>query len=643
MIHEQGKASAFSPRERESLLAIATAIMPPGKRIPGADPRCLDRFEHILGSMGGAAITATRALLGALEADSYARRFKPLSRLSADRRRSLLESWRTGGYLRRTALRALLTPLKLAHFDDIALWRDLGCVYGTADAPRTIDRPRYMIERVTSGADVRSDEDLECDVVVIGTGAGGAVVAKELAESGLSVIMLEEGQYFDRRHFGGRASDIHAKLYRNLLENTTFGNTSIYVPVGRTVGGSTTINSGTCYRTPDRVLRKWREEHGLVDLTPDGMAPYFERVEGVLGVAPAPAAHLGGVADVIARGCQSLGYKHKPLRRNAPECDGKGVCCFGCPTDAKRSTNVSYVPMALRAGAHLYAGVKAERILLESGRAAGVVARAHGGGGRLTIRARATVISCGTFYTPVLLANNGLGRGSGQLGRNLSLHPAPAVGALFDTPTRGFTGIPQSYAIEEFHDEGILFEGGTPPMEFAASALPMIGDRLMEVCESFDKAVLFGFMIEDTSRGRVHVRNGRPIVTYMMNDHDVALVKRGIEILARVYFAAGARVVLPLVNGFDEIRTEEELARFRKAKISASDYMLSAYHPLGTARMGADPRSSVVGPDHQVHDTRDLYVVDGAAIPSSVAVNPQITIMSLATRAAEKLSARLLD
>jgi choline dehydrogenase-like flavoprotein len=641
MQHEHRAASAFSPREREALHAIATAVMPPGRRVPGADGRCVDRFEQIVSQIGGGAISAARALIAALDAESYARRLRPLARVSEERRRAILEGWRTGGYLRRTALRALLTPLKLAHFDDVALWRDLGCVFPAVEAPATIDRPRWMSERVTRGADVVADEELECDVVVIGTGAGGAVVARELVEQGLTVVVLEEGDYFDRRDFNGRASEMHAKLYRNLLENTTVGNTSIYVPVGRSVGGTTTINSGTCYRTPDRVLRKWREEFGLVELTPEGMAPYFERVEDVLGVAPAAPDLLGGAADAIARGCRALGYRHAPLRRNAPACDGKGVCCFGCPTDAKRSTNVSYVPLALRAGAHLFAGVKAERVLVENGRAAGVVARARKGGGKLTVRARATVVACGTFYTPVLLAASGVA--SPQLGRNLSLHPAAAVAALFDAPTRGWSGIPQSYAIEEFHDEGILFEGGTPPLEMAASALPMIGERLMEICESFDRAVLFGFMIEDSSRGRVHVRNGRPIVTYVMNDQDVALIKRGIDILARVYFAAGARSVLSGVHGFDEIRGEEDLARFRRAKISARDYMLSAYHPLGSARLGVDPAASVIGPDHQVHGARDLYVVDGSAIPSSPAVNPQVTIMALATRAAERLARKLLD
>src|SRR5262249_5448902 len=159
------------------------------------------------------------------------------------------------------------------------------------------------------------------------------------------------------------------------------------------------------------------------------------RVEAVLGVAPADPRHLGGVARVIARGCDALGYQHQPLRRNAPECDGQGICCFGCPTDAKRSTNVSYVPLALKAGATLFTGLRAERVMVDGGRAVGVLAhgRAPDGSRRaLTVRARAVVVSCGSLLTPLLLEDSGIGTSSGQLGRNLSIHPAVAVMALFD-------------------------------------------------------------------------------------------------------------------------------------------------------------------------------------------------------------------
>ena len=627
---------AFSDDERKTLRAIAQATIPAGRFVGGAGGETIAKLERTLDAYGPRLPPVLRAVVRALDAASYARHLRPFARLGTEQAERLLESWRTGGYLRRTALRALLTPIKLTHFGDADLYQQLGCVYDFDKAAE--ERPRWRPDQVVPLAE---DNEIECDVVVVGTGAGGAVVAKELAEKGLAVVMLEEGQYYQRKDFTGRTVDMNKKLYRAVGSTITIGNVGIPVPVGRSVGGTTTVNSGTCYRAPSRVLRKWRDELGLTELTGDHLEPYYQRVEEILGVAPAPARYLGGAAEAVARGAEKLGYRHKPLLRNAPDCDGKGVCCFGCPSDAKRSTNVSYVPLALRAGAMLYTGAKVDKILIDQGRATGVSARATEGTPRLTVRARAVVLSCGTFHTAALLLENGLAKVSGQLGKNLSIHPATAAMAWYDDKLRGYNGIPQGYAIEEFHDEGILFEGATAPLDLGAATIPLLGKRFVDLVETIDHVAMFGYMIEDTSRGRVFARNGEPIITYMLNDRDVARLKRGMEILARVFFAGGARSVMPFVHGFDELRGEADLARFRDARLGARDFDLTAYHPLGTCRMGADPRSSVVSPDHAVWDVPGLFVVDGSAVPSSLAVNPQVTIMALATRAADRIARRL--
>jgi choline dehydrogenase-like flavoprotein len=629
----------FSERERTCLLAIAETAIPPGRLQGGAGRPAVERLEQYVAGLGATGVRSFRGVVNAIDASAYANHLRPFPRLAPAKRLALLERWRKGSYLRRSALRLLLTPLKIAHFDNAPFFRSLGCAWGV-DTPAHAPAPPWMRERAARAAELGRDEDIEADVVVVGTGAGGAVVGKELAEKGYSVVLLEEGEYFDRRHFNGHFADA-TRFYREPAETLTLGNVGIPVPVGRTVGGSTTVNAGTCYRVPPRVLRRWRDELGLTEFSVAAMDAYYQRVEAILRVARAEPRQVGKVGEVIARGCDALGYKHLPLRRNAPECDGKGVCVFGCPTEAKRSTNVSYVPLALKAGAHLFSGARVERIVTDGGRAVGVVARAVGGAARLTVRARATIIACGTFYTPVLLDGSGLGRGSGQLGKNLSIHPATATMAWFDETIQGYNSIPQGYAIEEFHDEGLLFEGSTAPIDFGAGTLPLVGPRFTDLVERFDRLAMFGFMIEDTSRGRVWNRNGKPLITYVMNDADVAKMKRGQEILARVFFAAGARTVMPLVHGFDELRGEADLARFRRAHLRARDLDVTAYHPLGTARMGVDPRTSVVGPDHAVHDCPDLYVVDGSAVPSSLAVNPQVTIMALATRAADRIADRL--
>jgi choline dehydrogenase-like flavoprotein len=499
-----------------------------------------------------------------------------------------------------------------------------------ADAP-----PRYLQQTIDAGG-LESDETIEAEAVVVGSGAGGAALAAALAEAGVATVVIEEGGFHRRKDFSGRPLEMMKLLYRNMGLTGTVGNCFIAVPMGRCVGGTTTVNSGTCFRTPERVLRKWREDHGLTEFTPEEMGPHFERVEAVLQVTRAEPRVLGGIARVIARGCAALGYdRHGPLPRNAPDCDGSSLCCFGCPTDAKRSTNISFLPIALRAGANLYYNATVEQVLVEGGRASGVVARTSSGR-RLTVHARAVALSCGTLMTPTLLLRQGLCNSSGQLGRNLSLHPALAPFAYFPNDRiDGARSIPQGYGIEQFHEEGLLFENVFVPPDLGAGSVTFFGPRFTEMMEKYDRIAAMGFMIEDTSRGRIRLApGGKPVMTYFVNDHDVARLKRGLDILIRIYLAAGAEAVFPMVPGFVEVRDSREVERFQRQRFRARDFELTAHHPLGTAKMGRDPARSVVGSTHEAHDLPGLFICDGAALPSSIGVNPQVTIMALANRAA---------
>jgi choline dehydrogenase-like flavoprotein len=627
----------LSGRQRETLIAVAQTAIPAGAWIPAAGAGTVDRLDKFLATMPAAMERGLGGLLTGLDAAAWLGHRKRFARVDAAGRLALLESWRHGDPVRRLLLRALIAPLKLAHFDDPALYRKLGCVY-RADLPRAEAKPAYMRERVHGALD--EDLAIECDVVVIGTGAGGAVVARELAEAGVAVVMVEEGRYFERSDFTGRPFEMQQQLYRRGGSTFSIGNVPIPIPLGQTVGGTTTVNSGTCYRTPDRVLNEWVHDLGLDELSPERLAPHFERVEGVLGVERARPEFLGGNARVIARGCDALGFtQHGPLRRNAPACDGQGVCCFGCPTDAKRSTNVSYVPLALKAGAELFTSAKVTRVLLDGGRATGVVARS--GGHTLTVRARAVVVACGAILTPLFLEAQGIGARSGQLGKNLSIHPATGAMAEFHEEILPWKGIPQGYSIEDLHDEGILYEGTALPLEFTVSITQLIGPRLVKLAEGFDRVASFGFMVEDSSRGSVRSVMGQPVIQYWLQDADVAHIKRGLDVLAQIYFAAGAHTVHVPIAGHEVLTSERDLQALRAAKLRAWDLDLSAYHPLGTARMGRDPARSVVGPNHEVWGTPGLYVVDGAAVPTSLGVNPQVTIMAMATRAAAKIAETL--
>ena len=167
---------------------------------------------------------------------------------------------------------------------------------------------------------------------------------------GHAVLIVEEGAHYTRADFNGRATDMMQKMYRQGGLTVSVGNTVIPIPIGKGVGGTTLINAGTCLRVPDRVLDHWRDDFGLTDFTPEMLGAYYEEVERFLEVAPSSKEALGAAGVLIAKGCDALGYSHHPLPRNAPGCDGQGLCCFGCPTDAKRSTNISYIPAALQKG-----------------------------------------------------------------------------------------------------------------------------------------------------------------------------------------------------------------------------------------------------------------------------------------------------
>ncbi|MBW2458759.1 MAG: GMC family oxidoreductase [Deltaproteobacteria bacterium] len=637
MRHE---AVLLSDRERAIVSALAEAVMPAGHGIQGGGVVTIDRLERFLSGGSRPFVDGVRAGLWSTELATLPRYGRPLSKLPLERRRRVVTAWnRSPSRVRRWWLRAILTPVKAAHFDDPTLFEQVGCAYG--GQPVVQSEPDRWMQQVTNGREVDEDLELECEVVVVGTGAGGAAAAHELAKRGRAVLMVEQGDFFQRPDFVGRASPSYQKMYLGGGATVALGN--IFAPVwaGRTVGGSTTINSGTCYRAPEWTLRRWAERYGLSMLSSAALAPYFERAEQMLEVDAAPAEHLGGPARIVARGAAALGLSHQPILRNAPGCDGQGVCCFGCPTGAKRSTDVSYVPQALQRGAQLITGATVERVDVVAGRARGVTARLRSGR-RLTVRAEVVVVAAGALLTPGLLRQSGLCGTSGWLGKNLSIHPASKVMGLFDEDIDMSTGIPQSYSIDDYAEEGLMFEGGSTPVDVTALAIPWVGDRFMDLMARYRHLATFGFMLQDKSRGEVRGgAGGLPTILYQQSAEDRARMQRGLATLCEVFLEAGATRVLPMVVGCEEVSSRADIERLRTMTLRGGDFEITAFHPLGTCRMGTDPARSCLGPDQEAHDTAGLYVTDGSAIPSSLGANPQMTIMALALRTAEIIDDRL--
>lgn len=494
------------------------------------------------------------------------------------------------------------------------------------------------VERIEDGSRISGERVVRADVCVIGTGAGGAPVAKELAEGGMRVVMLEEGERFGTDRFSARPSEMTPLLYRDAGQTATAGNVAITLPLGQSVGGTTLVNSGTCFRTPEPVLDMWRERFGLEGMTPAALDPYFRRVEREINVAQVPPELAGNNALVAKRGADALGWSGDFIFRNAKGCVGSGVCAFGCPTSAKQHTGITYVPKAWNAGATTYTSVRARRLTVERGRVRGVEA-VTSGGGRLRVQCDTTVVACGAIHTPLLLRRSRLGGTSGELGQNLAIHPATAVRALFDEEIDMARGVPQSFYIDEFAGEGIMLEGAAGPPDYLASTFPFSGERHRDLMLRFRHLAQFGVMVSDVSRGSVRERAGRPEIRYRLEPEDVETFRRGIARMAELYWAAGARRVYLPVDGAAELTSPSERP-LEGGRLRATDLALMAFHPLGTARADARPGHGVVDGDLAVHGAEGLYVSDASAVPSSLGVNPQITIMALATRLAYGLLGR---
>ncbi len=614
-------------------LALAEAVIPGSSKIPPADEATYRRALDVVREFHPTAEKAFLVAVRALDAAAVAFTGKPFHALGTARQGELIARWQSDPVLK-TPLAVVSLIFRFVHFDRPEVYGTLG---GKLNVVRNLEEPRWLAQ--VHSADAYPDDDVECEVVVVGTGAGGGVVGKELAERGYAVVYVEEGEHHRRDRFDGGAVEAHKRFYRGAF---TVGNAPMPIFMGRLLGGSTAINGGTSWRTPSWELERWCEELGTDDFSPSAMRPYFERVESFLQIAPSPRDVIGPIADFIARGCDALGWTHGAIARNAPGCDGKGFCDFGCRTDARKGTNLSYVPAALGRGAMCLTGARVERVLLEGGRAVGVEVVTKTGR-VLRVRGRAVVLSGGALPTPLLLLKQGIGNASGQVGRNLSLHPSTGFAAIAREAIHGPAHVPQGYACDQFLRDGILMMAAQPDYNVSGVIFPYAGQRLMEAIDSIEHVASFGLLIRDARPGGRVWREvgGLPVVTYSLEAEDVQRMHQAVVMASEFALAAGARRVHPFVVGRGPLDGERDLRAFRKERFGPSDFVWTAYHPLGTCRIGRDPATSVVDLDHAVHGVPGLFIVDGSTVRGPIGVNPQVTIMATATRAAERIAARV--
>jgi choline dehydrogenase-like flavoprotein len=533
---------------------------------------------------------------------------------------------------------------------DLLLMAKLFSTLGYAVTPEVQERIGYEIScrradgtlpepAGTLGDTEPPGEGEECDVVIVGSGAGGAVAAAELAAAGLDVIVLEAGDHYDRDNYPDDHLEAIAALYRDGGLTIAEGRPPIPVPVAKVVGGTTVINSGTCFRAPEPVLADWRDRFGI-SWAGDMAADYAE-AEQTLHVQQLDPERMGRNGQLAMEGAAAIGASGAPIHRNAGSCVQCSSCPFGCEIDAKRGMHVSYLPRAVAAGARIRAGVEVDRVLVEDGRAVGVSGSTRAAGGRpraFTVRARRAVIAAGgSFGTPELLLRSGLG--GRQVGRNLHIHPACWVGARYEEEVRGWDGVMQSYYVDEWEPTGILLEATFTPLAFGGAWLLGAGESHQRAMLDFGHVGSIGVHLCDRSSGRVGLGSeGSLRASYKLERDDADRLAFGIARAAEVHFAAGATEVYPNIARVGVLKPGD-LAEFEAASFKPSELRLEAFHPMGTARISADEREGACAPDGSVNGTPNLYVADASLFPTSVGVNPMMTIIAFSKQVARGVAA----
>ncbi|HEX8745272.1 MAG TPA: GMC family oxidoreductase [Thermoleophilaceae bacterium] len=523
-------------------------------------------------------------------------------------------------------------------------WKVLGYP-GPAGAPPDAPKPIQPL-------DPDDGATLEADAVVVGSGSGGSVIAGTLAKSGLKVIVVEAGGYFNEADFAQLELKAYQDMYwRGGPNPTADGN--IALQAGTTLGGGTVINWQNCLRTKPFVREDWARA-GLEGV--DG-PDYDRHLDTVLARISATdqASDFNGPHERLREGCEALGWDFRTIVRNAdleryrPELAGYGG--FGDQSGSKQSGDKTWLLDAVEHDADVLVRTRAQRVITEGGRAAGVeCVRLNDDGtprGTLTVRAPRVVVACGALESPALLLRSGIG--GPAAGNYLRLHPASAVLGVYSEDQRSWWGAPQTGLCDEFDDTadgyGFLVEGAQYAPAIGASAAPWTsGEDHKSVMADWRYGATFVSLIRDRGHGRVEIdASGEAVPWYSLEDEvDLENTRLGIEAQIRIHHAAGAKAVISLAQGKPTWRYGDDLEAFvqraRRVPMRAGGQKLFSAHQLGSCRMGSDPATSVANGWGELHDTPGVWIGDGSAFPSASGTNPMISIMALAHRTAEAIA-----
>jgi choline dehydrogenase-like flavoprotein len=645
----------LSTRQREALEEICDTFCPSDGGLPSA--RELHVPDAIVAALDAARPAERQQLAGLLSAWDTpvmgaiaGRGYTRFSAMSPEQREQVLLSW---GDSRLPQRRAVFQALRKAAllFYYIVPERDGGP--NPAWEAIGYDGPLGQLEQAPpptlAPTAIERDTTLDCDVVIVGSGAGGGATAGVLAGAGLDVIVVESGSYYDDRDFDG--SEFKALTQYYMAAPTATHDQSVGLIAGSCLGGGTVVNYTTSFRTPDHVREEWAG-HGVPAFTSAEYTASLDAVCERLGVNQEhnePSSR----ERKLQEGCVKLGWHVDAMPRGVRRCaQGRecGYCGLGCRVGAKQSVVKTWLSDAQAAGTRLVVATKVSRVLAEGGIARGIVARTRDGH-RLTINARAVVAACGAIHTPALLRRSGLR--NENIGKHLRLHPAGVVFGVFDEELKPWEGVMQALYSDQFSDlddgYGLKFETAAQHPHLLVPFSPWRGSRAhFELMEAISNTAPIGVLLRDRDGGEVRVgRDGEPVVRYRLSDFDTRHLRRGFDGAAEMLEAAGARRIFSSHAKWVSYRPGHSGSRSQfmsdadAAGYAAGQCTLNSFHIMGSARMGGSPTTSACDPTGQTWEVENLYVLDGSAFPTASGVNPQISIQAIAHMNARELAARL--
>ncbi|MBF6238158.1 GMC family oxidoreductase N-terminal domain-containing protein [Nocardia otitidiscaviarum] len=645
-------------RQRAALGMICDTFLPgDGASLPAAtELGAVDTIFAILGRNPREAERKQLAMLldrwdsrlAGLLTGSGPRRFSSLSQ--QQREQALLRLGDSGLAPARAVFQALKQAALLAYnvtpgpTGTNPLWGRIGYPEPTGPLPSS-PRPALTPLRFTENT------SLSCDVVIVGSGAGGGVAAAVLAEAGLDVVLLERGNYYDDRDFGAGELDALTKLYAPGPSATAEGQLTLVA--GTCLGGGTVVNWSTSLPTPDAIRQEWAEL-GVPQFADAEFGDALEAVRKRIGVTE-QRSPLSARDSVLERGARALGWAVDPLPRNVSDACDAGVecgrCGYGCRLGAKQTVTKTWLADAAARGARLVVDADVRRIEVKNGRAESVSARTSTGM-EIDVRARAVVVAAGAIQTPALLRRSGLR--NKNIGRYLRLHPAAAVFGVFDEDIRPWEGalqgrISRRHADLDGRGYGVIYETGPIHPGLATGFMSWRGAACFrDTMLDFARSNSVGVITRDRDPGTVTVDgSGEPIVKYRLSDYDAAHLHTGIVGAASILEAAGARRIFsghqagidyePGVRGSHD----DFAAACRRAGYAPGRCAMGALHIMGSARMGGTRELSAVDPDGVTWDVANIVVADGSCFPTAPGVNPMVTIEAIGYMNATRLAARL--